>query len=351
MPITVFEEYAAQTESVEAVEIRARVGGILERQAFRDGGNVKKNELLFVIDQQPFITMLAQAKANLAQAEASYLNSRQNLARLRPLLTDQAISQQDLDAAVAKERADAATVEAGKAQVRQAQLNLDYTTIRAPRSGAMGRALIKAGGLIVASTTLLSTLYPVDPMYVNFAISEQKLAELQKQFNLRDLNASTMAFKIKLIDGTDYGHDGKLNFIDTTVDPKNGTLLVRLALPNPQRTLRPGQFVRVTMPAKENPNAILVPQSAVQELQGKHSVFVVGPDNKAIYRDVVASTRVGNNWVIDQGLKSGELVVVEGISKVKPGMPVKPAVVVQDRSAENKPVQEKQVPQPSTAGR
>lgn len=145
-PVTLFEEYVAQTEAVDTVEIRARVGGILERQAFVDGASVKKGDLLFVIDQQPYITGLAQAKAAVAQAQASYVNSKQNLARVRPLLADQAVSQQDVDAAVAKEAADGATMEAAKAQVKQAELNLDYTTIRAPRDGVISKALIKPGG-------------------------------------------------------------------------------------------------------------------------------------------------------------------------------------------------------------
>ena len=331
-PVTVYQEYAAQAEAVEAVEIRSRVNGILERQAFRDGAKVKRGDLLFVIDQQPYIAALAQAKANLAQAQASYLNSQQNLARLRPLLADQAISQQDLDAAIAKERADAAAVAAGQAQVKQAELNLDYTTIRAPRDGVTSRALIKTGGLVNASSTLLTTLYSIDPVYVYFTISEQNLAQLQKQFDLRGQKNPAPPFRLKLIDGSDYQYSGKLNFVDAAVDPKNGTLQVRLSVPNPQEALRPGQFVRVVAPAQQNPRAILVPQKAVQELQGKYSVFVVGPDNKAIYRDIRATMRVGNDWVVESGLNPGETVVVEGISKIRPGAPVKPVLLTQNAS-------------------
>jgi membrane fusion protein (multidrug efflux system) len=340
-PVTIFEDYAAQAEAVESVEIRARVGGILERQAFKDGTPVKKGELLFVIDQQLYMSALAQAKANLGQAEASYLNSKQNLARLRPLLAVRAVSQQDLDAAVAKERADAASVEAGKAQVQQAQLNLGYTTIRAPRNGVISRALIKPGGLVNASTTLLTTLYSTDPIYVGFTISEQKLAELQKQYNLRTLKTKTPEIRLKLIDGSDYQYTAKFDFLDPAIDPKNGTLPVRLVVPNPDGILRHGEFVRAVVPARENPNAILVPQKAVQELQGKRSVFVVGPDNKAIHRDIVASARVGNDWVVEQGLRPGEMVVVEGIGKVKPGAVVKPVPAGQ---------QTQPAPQPAKTG-
>lgn len=331
-PVTVFDDYAAQTEAVQSVEIRSRVGGILQRQAYKEGTTVKKGDLLFLIDQEPYASALAQATAILGQAQASWLNSRQNLARLRPLLAVQAISQQDLDAAVARERADAASVEAAKAQVKQAQLNLGYTTIRAPRDGLISKALIKPGGLVNASATLLTTLYSVDPIYVAFTISEQKLTELQKQYNLRDPNMlQAPAIKLKLIDGSDYRYSGKLDFLDAAVDPRNGTLPVRLVVPNPEGALRHGQFVRAIVPAREIPNAVLVPQKAVQELQGKHSVFVVGPDNKAIYRDITVGARIGNNWVVEQGLRPGELVIVEGISKVKPGVTVKPAPAGQEQ--------------------
>jgi membrane fusion protein, multidrug efflux system len=326
-PITVFEEYVGQTEAVDTVEIRSRVGGILERQTFEDGSQVKKGDLLFVVDQQPYITALAQAKAALGQAQASYVNSKQNLARVRPLLADQAISQQDLDTAVAKEAADAASVEAAKAQVRQADLNLGYTTIRASRDGIISKALIKPGGLINASTTLLTTLYSVDPIYVNFSIGEQKLVELQKQLNLASGERidNGPLFKLKLVDGSDHKYGGKLNFVDAAVDPKSGTLQVRLAVVNTDRSLRAGQFVRVVVPGRENPNGIRIPQRAVQELQGKRSVFVVNAaDNKVAYREVVARTRVGNDWVVEGGLKPGEIVVIDGIQKVKPGSPVKP---------------------------
>jgi membrane fusion protein (multidrug efflux system) len=328
-PVTVYEEYAAQTEAVDAVEIRSRVGGTLERQAFQDGMKVKRSDLLFVIDQQPYIAALMQAKAALAQARASLLNSQQNLARLRPLMADQAISRQDLDAAIAKERSDEGAVVAGQAQVKQAELNLGYTKIRAPRDGATSKALIKTGGLVNASSTLLTTLYSIDPVYVNFTIGEQKLVDLQKNFDFSGQNKQAPPFRLKLVDGSDYKYSGKLNFVDTAVDPKNGTLQIRLMVPNPEAALRPGQFVRVVMPARQNPKAILVPQKAVQELQGKQSVFVIGPDNKAIYRDISATIRVGNDWVVERGLNPGEAVVVEGIAKVKPGALVKPVLLAQ----------------------
>jgi membrane fusion protein (multidrug efflux system) len=325
-PIEVRDEYAAQTEAVDTVEIRARVGGILERQAFTDGAGVKKGDLLFVIDPQPYVAALAQAKAALAQTKANHVNSRQVLERVRPLVADQAISQQDLDAAVAKEAADAAAEEAAQAQVATAVLNLDYTTIRASRDGVISKALIKPGGLVNASTTLLTTLYSVDPMYVNFTISEQKLVELQKQLKLHpaDPKGKSAPFRLTLVDGSVYPHDGKLNFIDTAVDARAGTVQLRLSVPNPERELRAGQFVRVIATSAVPLNAARVPQQAVQELQGKRSVLLVGADGKAAYREIVARLRVGNDWAVESGLSDGDVIVAEGINKVRPGMAVTP---------------------------
>jgi membrane fusion protein (multidrug efflux system) len=325
-PVEVRDEYAAQTEAVDTVEIRARVGGILERQAFVDGASVKKGDLLFVIDPQPYVAALAQAKAALAQARANHVNSRQVLERVRPLVADQAISQQDLDAAIAKEAADAAAEEAAQAQVATAALNLDYTTIRASRDGVISKALIKPGGLVNASTTLLTTLYSVDPMYVNFTISEQKLLELQKQLKLHPADGKGKAalFRLTLVDGSVYPHDGKLNYIDAAVDPRAGTVQLRLTVPNPERELRAGQFVRVVATSAVPLHAARVPQQAVQELQGKRSVLLVGADGKVAYREIVARLRVGNDWAVESGLSDGDVIVAEGINKVRPGMTVTP---------------------------
>ncbi len=324
-PVTLSDEYAGQTEAVDTVEIRARVGGILERQVYIDGANVKKNDVLFVIDQQPYIAALAQAKAALAQAEANHVNSKQVLDRTRPLLEEQAVSQQDLDAAVAKEAADAANVEAAKAQVKTAQLNLDYTTIRASRDGVVSKAMIKPGGLVDASSTLLTTLYSIDPMYVNFTIGEQKWLQIKKRLDGVEKTAA-LIYRIKLADGSEYNFNGQLNFVDAAIDPKSGTLQMRLSMPNPDRGLLAGQFVRVVMPA-ESRAMIRVPQQAVQEIQGTRSVLVVDAESKAASRNIVANTRIDDDWVIESGLQPGETIIVEGTGKVRPGMPVKPVPI------------------------
>src|SRR5262245_34966320 len=325
-PVTVYDEYVAQTQAPDTIEIRNQVTGLLERQAFADGARVKKGDILYVIDQRPFQAQLAQAKAGLAQAEANLVNAKQNFARNSRLIAQKAVSQQDYDTAVAQERASTALVEAQKALLRNTELNLEFATLRASREGFMSSSLVKPGSLITAQQTLLTTLYSSDPMWVYFSVSEGRLLELQRQLKHSpgDEPEKAPTFRIRLADGTEYALPGKLNFVDATLDPKSGTLQVRISVPNPDRILRPNLFVRVIVPAFENPNALRIPQQAVQELQGLKSVYVVGADDKAESRPIVATYRVGNDWVVDSGLKPGDRVVIAGTGKVKPGAPVRP---------------------------
>jgi membrane fusion protein, multidrug efflux system len=327
-PVTVYDEYVAQTQAPDTIEIRSQVTGLLERQAFADGARVKKGDVLYVIDQRPFQAQLAQAKASLAQAEANLINARQNLARNSRLIAQKAVSQQDYDTAVAQERSSAALVEAQKALLRNVELNLEFATLRASRDGIMSSSQVKPGSLITAQQTLLTTLYSSDPMWVNFSVSEDKLLELQKTLKHPPGERPDLAppFHIRLADGTDYALAGKLNFVDATIDPKSGTLQVRISVPNPDRLLRPGLFVRVTVAAFENPSAIRIPQQAVQELQGLKSVYVVTAGDKAEPRQIIARYRIANEWVVDKGLAPGDRVVTEGIGKLRPGAQVKPIV-------------------------
>ena len=320
--VTLVEEYVGQAEAVQTVEIRSRVQGLLERQAFRDGAAVHRGELLFVIDPQPFEAALEQARANLAQAEAAAANSAQNLARVSRLIADNAVSQQDLDTAVARDRADRASVEAVRAAVHEAALNLGYTQITAPRDGTVSKALVKPGSLVTVAQTLLTTLYSVNPMYVNFALGEQRALDLTRR--ARTKAAGQGDFRLRLVDGSDYPQPGRLDFVDAAIDPKNDTLQVRISVPNPDGILRPGQYVRVLVPSASRPDAILIPQKAVQELQGLKNVFVVGPDNKVAVRQITATQRLGTDWVLDSGISAGEVVVIDGLQKVAPGATVKP---------------------------
>ncbi|TLZ39564.1 MAG: efflux RND transporter periplasmic adaptor subunit [Gammaproteobacteria bacterium] len=321
---TVFTDYVAQTEAVNTVEIRPRVGGVLEKQLPIEGERVKIGALLFVIDQQPYIAALAQAKAALAQSEAALVQSQRDLARAKSLSEIDAVSQQELDAAVAKNDANLASVDAGRALVRTAQLNLGYTTITSPINGVMGRAQLRLGGLVTANSTVLTTLYETDRMYVNFSISEQRLLTLQRQAGRapNQNSATPPPFRIFLADGSEYPQRPRLNFIDPAVDQRTGTLAIRLEVENPEHLLHAGQFARVQVAATQLTDAIVLPQRAIQELQGKYYVWIVDAEGKAQQRDVQMGPRIGSGWQVQQGLKAGDVVVVDGVQRLKPGAAV-----------------------------
>jgi membrane fusion protein (multidrug efflux system) len=324
-PVTFPEDYVAQAEAVNAVEIRPRVGGMLEKRVPVEGETVKTGQLLFVIDREPYIAALAQAKAALAQSEAASLQSQRDLARAKSLSEIDAVSQQELDAAVAKNQANLASIDAGKAAVRSAELNLGYTTILSPIDGVMGRAQLRQGGMVTANNTLLTTIYQNDRMYVNFSVSEQRFLGLLRQLERAPGQgpASAPPFRIFLSDGSEYMHTPRLDFIDPAVDTRTGTLALRLEVDNPKQLLHAGQFARVQVVAQQDPNAIVVPQRAVQDLQGKNYVWVVDAAGRAQQRDVRLGLRVGSDMQVQEGLKAGDVVIVDGVQHVKPDSLVK----------------------------
>jgi membrane fusion protein (multidrug efflux system) len=322
--VVLTEDYPATLEASNTVEIRPRVGGVLERQVAVEGQRVRKGDLLFVIDPAPFEAALSQAKAALAQAEATRAQAERELARAEPLSTIDALSQRELDAAVAQDRASRAQVQAAQAGVDTAQLNLSYTQVRSPIDGIVGRALLRLGAVVTAYSTLLTTVYQPDPMYVNFSLGEQRLLALQKELGRApdDRNKSNRDFRLRLGDGTEYPMPARLNFLDAAVDPRTDTLAIRLAVANPQGLLRAGQYARVVVSTQPLEDAILVPQRAVQQLQDKYFVWVVDRDGKAQPHDVQLGQRVGTDWYVQQGLAAGDKVIVDGIQRLRPGVTV-----------------------------
>jgi membrane fusion protein (multidrug efflux system) len=324
-PVAFPEDYVGQTEAINAVEIRPRVGGMLETRVPIEGERVKSGQLLFIIDRQPYVAALAQAKAALAQSEAALAQSRRDLERAKSLSEIDAVSQQELDAATAKNQANLASIDAGKAAVKTAELNLGYAVITSPIDGVMGRALLRQGGMVTANSTLLTTIYQNDRMYVNFSVSEQRLLSMQRRLGRAPSQNSRTPppFRIFLADGSEYLETPRLNFIDPAVDSRTGTLALRLEVDNPQQLLHAGQFARVQVAAQQDPNAIVVPQRAVQDLQGKNYVWIVDASGHAQQRDVRMGLRVGSDWQVQQGLKAGDVVIVDGVQHVKPAVPVK----------------------------
>jgi len=319
------EDFVAETEAINAVEIRPRVGGELVQRVPNEGERVKAGELLFVIDREPYIAALAQAKAGLAQSEAALAQSQRDLERAESLQKLDAVSQQELDAAVAKNKANLASIDAGKGAVRAADLNLGFTTIVSPIDGVVGRAQLRQGGMVTANSTLLTTVYETDRMYVNFSISERRMLTLQRDLGRApNQDVSTPPpFRLYLADGSLYPQIPKLNFIDPAVDTRTGTLAIRLEVDNPQHLLHAGQFARVQVSQQQDPSAIVLPQRAILDQQGQNYVWIVDADGKAQQREVHMGLRVGGDWQVQQGLKPGEVVIVDGVQRLKPGTPVK----------------------------
>jgi membrane fusion protein, multidrug efflux system len=329
-PTSFPEDFVAETEAINAVEIRPRVGGELVQRVPNEGERVKAGQLLFVIDREPYIAALAQAKAGLAQSEAALVQSQRDLERAESLSKLDAVSQQELDAAVAKNKANLASIEAGKGAVRAAELNLGFTTIASPIDGVVGRAQLRQGGMVTANSTLLTTVYETDRMYVNFSISERRMLTLQRDLGRAPSQDSTAPppFRLYLADGSLYPQIPKLNFIDPAVDTRTGTLAIRLDVDNPQHLLHAGQFARVQVSQQVDPNAIVLPQRAILDQQGQNYVWIVDADGKAQQREVHMGLRLGGDWQVQQGLKAGEVVIVDGVQRLKPGTAVKATPLV-----------------------
>ena len=330
-PATVTLEYVARTEAFNTVEIRPRTGGLLQTQVALEGAVVHAGQLLFRIDPQPYEQALAQAKAATAQAHSGLEQALRDQARIAPLSMVDAASQQEVDAVVARVEAGRAAVDAAKAAQTTAELNLGYTSITSPIAGVLGRAQVRVGALVTAYQTLLTTVYDTDPMYVNYSISEQRLLELQKVSGVSVDNKikNPPVFHVVLADGSVYPHAGTLNFVDAVVDPRTGTLPVRLTVPNPEKLLRAGQFARVVVDAQKLTDALLLPQRAVQETQGRNFVWIADAQNKAQRRDVVMGPRVGEQWLVLSGLSAGDMVVVDGAQKLRNDSSIKPAPAAQ----------------------
>lgn len=321
---TVSQEYVAELEAFNTVEIRPRIGGLLEKQVVVEGAKVKRGDVLFLLDQQPYIAGLAQAKAALAQAQAAVEQSQRDLARAEPLTAIDAISKQEFDAITARNAADIAAADAARAQVKSASLNLDYTTVTSPIDGVVGRTQIRTGGVVTAYTSLLTTVYDPDPMFINFSLSERRVLEIRQRNKANGTNSrlNPPPLHLLLSDGSEYPLAPTLNFIDAALDRTTGTLPVRLEVPNPDGVLLAGQFGRVKIDAQQLENALLIPQRAVQELQNKTGVWVVDADNKAQSVDVKLGARIGDDYLVTEGLKPGDRVVIDGIQKLKPGAAV-----------------------------
>ena len=320
-------EFIGQAESSRPAEIRSQVTGILKEIYFQEGRDVKKGDRLYRIDPVPFEAAYASAKAKVAQAEARLVQAKQNLARVKPLLVEQAVSQKDVDDAIAEDLAAKAALQGAKADLIKAKFDFDNTLITAPISGMIERSKIYEGRLVSAQTDLLNIIHRLDPMYVIVSAPESYLLQRQRDLDekrVESLDTYQLKGRITFANGSTYSQEGTLDLLDVGLRTETGARQLRFVFPNPGRVLLPGQFVKVRVKGYTKPAAILVPQRAVQQGPKGPMVFVVGQDDKVEMRPVQASGWQGNQWLIDEGLQAGERIIVEGIHKVAPGGPVKP---------------------------
>jgi membrane fusion protein (multidrug efflux system) len=315
-------ELVGQASGFQDVEVRARVEGFLQSMDFREGSFVKRGTLLYEIDPKPLESVLAQAKADQATAQARLEKADNDVTRYTPLAAKQAVSQKELDDARAAQDAARSQVEANKAAVVKANLDLSYTRVLAPINGLVGTTLVKPGSLVGrGQNTLLTTVSQIDPILFRVGITETDYLRVARR-NVSQIAEAprTGDIQLTLSDGTVYPHTGRVYTIDRAVDPTTGTLGLQLEFPNPDSVLRPGQYGRTRLLLDTKKNALLVPQRAVQELQNLYSVAVVDGDNKVAFRNVKVGPREGTMWVIEQGLGPGDRVVVEGLQKIQDGM-------------------------------
>ncbi|NUT77377.1 efflux RND transporter periplasmic adaptor subunit [Pseudomonas sp. C1C7] len=316
-------EFVAQTQSSREVEIRARVAGFLDKRQYTEGDLVKTGQVLFQMDRKPFEAALASAQGQMAQQQARWEVAKATLARVRPLAAQNAVSKMDLDNAVGSERETKAAVLAAEGQVRTAQLNLSYTTITSPLNGLSSDAKKQEGSYVTPGESgLLTSVSQMDPMYVNFSLSENETLKYRDEIAAGHLifpPRSDFVVEVVLADGTTVPERGKVNFTAPSYSQDTGTFLVRAVLANPNGLLRPGQFVRALAKGATRPNAILVPQKAVLEGAKSKFVWVINGEGKPEQRVVEVGEWQGDNWFINKGLKAGERIVVDGALRVTPG--------------------------------
>jgi len=332
--VPVYLQMVGQAVGIPTVEIRARVAGYLENWSFEEGSIVKKGQLLFTIEQNEYINSLKSAEADLDNKIAAWEKAKLDVARLKPLLSTNAISQNDYDKAVTTEQEDRAMVANSRASLAQAKLNLSYTSMTSPITGYIGACNVRPGNLVgKGESTLLSTVSSVDPIYVNFQMNENDYLKIMRyaEAHKAELKDNKDIFKVflTLSDNMPYDHIGKIDFIDRDIDPQTGTIALRAVFANPFGLIKPGNFANVNLVLLEEENGIVIPQAATTQIQGKNFAFLVDQESKVTRIPVILGRGIGNKFVVIKGLKVGDKIMLEGFQKFQEGMKIT-AVMVPD---------------------
>jgi membrane fusion protein (multidrug efflux system) len=326
--VPIFLEFVGETSGVKDITIRARVEGFLEGLHFQEGSVVKKGDLLYTLESQPFEEKVATRMSNVAEVNTNLAKNKGDLDRYKPLAKINAVSKSDLDAAQAAYDASLSSLEAANANLRAAKIELSYTKIHSPIDGIIGKTQAKVGDFVGKdpSPVILNTVSQVDTILVTFHITETQYLEFTRykaKTEAEEQKQNANRFELILVDGSLYNHKGGLDFIDREVDTTTGSMLVQASFPNTEGLLRPGQFTKVRVKIRTAKDAIMIPQRCVMEIQGLHNVFVVDSNNTIQSRAIKVGNKVGSSWMITEGLKPGEKVVYEGLQRVKEGVTVK----------------------------
>ncbi len=351
-------EFIGQTEAFRPVEIRSQVTGIIKKVFFTEGRNVKQGDRLYLIDPVPFKAAYLSAKARVTQAEARLVQAKQDFARVKPLLEEQAVSQKDVDDALAEGLAAKAALEAAQGDLVKSRFDLSNTLIVAPIGGRISKSRFYEGRLVSAQTDLMTTIDQLDPMYVNVSVPETYLLRRRRELAAHRVQRPDL-FQLRGVmtfaDGSVYPHEGKLDFADVAIRSETGTLQGRFAFPNPEADLSPGksylypgQFVRIRLKGYIRTDAILIPQRAVQQGPKGTFVNVIGSDDKVEVREVDATGWRGGDWLIEEGLQPGERIVVEGFHRIQPGVQVNPVPFGNGEAASESPSHENPTPSETT---
>ncbi|PPC93203.1 MAG: efflux transporter periplasmic adaptor subunit [Methylotenera sp.] len=327
--VPISAEAVAQTEGAKEVEIRPRVGGILLKKLFEEGATIQAGQAMFLIDPVPFQIALSNAKAQLAQQRARVEQTQRESQRLQGLLATQSISEREADNASSDNALARAALAQYEANVREAELNLSYTTVTSPIAGVAGRFEFSEGALVSANSSLLTTVSQLTPIWVRFSLSDNELAALGGRLT----QSNVKEVKLILPDGKEYPKKGKLNFAASTIDPQLGTQQLRAAFENNDKSLLPGQFVRVRVTTGEQGGVFVVPQTAVVNNDQGKFVYVADANNQATIKPIVTGNWVGQNWVVLSGLNAGDKVITDNIIKLRPGAPVSPKAAAEAPSA------------------
>ncbi len=336
--VPIYQEFVGQVYGLKDISIRARVEGFLEGIFFDEGRGVKKGQLLYKIESQQYEAEVAAKLSSLAEAKTLLVNAESELNRIRPLAEINAVSQSDLDAAVARFEASEASVEAAEANLKASQIQLSYTRIYSPITGIIGKTKAKVGDFVgrEPNPVILNVVSRIDVILVEFFITESQYLifarEVNKNKELEEVEREEPYLELILSDGSIHNHKGIVEFIDRDVDPTTGSILLQASFPNPEYLIRPGQFARINASVRTIKNGILIPQRSVMEMQGIHNVYVINNENKVELRRIKVGPTIDSFWLVDEGLNNGEKVVYEGLQKVKPGMTVNPVLTKVERN-------------------